>query len=167
MRTSPYRPLESLRPTKDRGEQLLQLGVVVDPIIGTNRLRVQLSGAPGTLLVYSTAGLDANTGDRVVLARLVALNAWVALSNIDTADSAYSVSAASQGDQWGQPTDEDMLLVSGDSPLYIPTWQRVIPDARVRGELRAAHTAMGQSHGLGGTTHLAPTASLREEFEVP
>jgi len=41
-----------------------------------------------------------------------------------------------------------------------------IEDARVRGELRASHFAMGESHGLGGVTYIAPCAMLRSAFDL-
>lgn len=38
---------------------------------------------------------------------------------------------------------------------------------RTRTELQASHFAMGESHGLGGTTYIAPCAGLRAPLVIP
>ena len=56
------------------------------------------------------------------------------------------------------------LLVDEDEDF---SWLGEHMFKQARGELQASHFSMGESHGLGGTNHIASVASLKEDFEVP
>lgn len=165
MKTTPYRPLDTLRPERHPELAPIQVGIVVDPVIGSNRIQVAIGSGPRSTRATTVAGLDANTGDRVLMTRPSQMQSWVAFANIDTADSASTIQVSGGGVSIAAPDEENQVLIAqAASPSM--AWERTIPNARVRGELRASHFSMGEVHGLGGTTYIAPCAGLKNALTI-